>query len=380
MRWQGGCRAYGGGRTIRQGEALESEEVAQARKQRIAEALSRYKQTSGTIVDSSVEAAAQVSSKHCWPVASGWNGWRWTCILLEAAPRFPPLPRQLATTLCTEAGEDVREVCHRPGAWLALLQRAQQATQGCFGWFCMFLELASSSCAYAGLQAQVPKACLQPFCQQRSHNHLADDRPCIWKTKGQSESTRDNSQLCSARLAVQAASCLTVWPNCLPVHGYSSFLPLLRPCSVQLMACCSLNLRNLCISSVLLDYGRPCQLPDASFIKQMPCCITHGPCQCAHALAWPVLLAQSTATSARQAFWSPCSLFASSKQIAAEGSRHRVHTGPLINRSGPLQGLAGMKGIKDSLSTKASPQPRAATRHVQRLCLRDVPCWLGHTQ
>lgn len=61
MRWQGGCRAYGGGRTIRQGEALESEEVAQTRKQRIAEALSRYKQTSGTIVDSSVEAAAQVS-------------------------------------------------------------------------------------------------------------------------------------------------------------------------------------------------------------------------------------------------------------------------------------------------------------------------------
>ncbi|KAK9867865.1 hypothetical protein WJX84_002684 [Apatococcus fuscideae] len=52
-------RAYGGGRTIRQGEALETEEVAQARKQRIAEALSRYKQTSGTIVDSETEAASQ---------------------------------------------------------------------------------------------------------------------------------------------------------------------------------------------------------------------------------------------------------------------------------------------------------------------------------
>ena len=57
---QSGCRAFGGGRTIRQGEALETEEAAQARKKRIAEALSRYRTSSGHIVDSSVEAACQV--------------------------------------------------------------------------------------------------------------------------------------------------------------------------------------------------------------------------------------------------------------------------------------------------------------------------------
>lgn len=72
MKQARGRRAYGGGRTIRQGEALESEEVAQARKQRIAEALSRYKQTSGTIVDASVEAAAQVSPELGRPESMRW--------------------------------------------------------------------------------------------------------------------------------------------------------------------------------------------------------------------------------------------------------------------------------------------------------------------
>lgn len=51
---------------------MESEEVAQARKQRIAEALSRYKQTSGTIVDASVEAAAQVSPELGRPESMRW--------------------------------------------------------------------------------------------------------------------------------------------------------------------------------------------------------------------------------------------------------------------------------------------------------------------
>ncbi|BDA43302.1 hypothetical protein COCOBI_04-3140 [Coccomyxa sp. Obi] len=52
-------REYGGGRTIRPGEALEPEAATLARKKRVAEALSTYKKNAGLEVDPASEAAAQ---------------------------------------------------------------------------------------------------------------------------------------------------------------------------------------------------------------------------------------------------------------------------------------------------------------------------------
>lgn len=51
--------AYGGGRTIKAGSPLEDVAATQARKERIAAALSRFKRDSGTLVDPAVQQACQ---------------------------------------------------------------------------------------------------------------------------------------------------------------------------------------------------------------------------------------------------------------------------------------------------------------------------------
>ncbi|DBA91728.1 TPA: hypothetical protein ACH3X1_003324 [Trebouxia sp. C0004] len=51
--------AYGGGRTIKAGSPLEDAAATQARKERIAAALSRFKRDSGTLVDPAVQQACQ---------------------------------------------------------------------------------------------------------------------------------------------------------------------------------------------------------------------------------------------------------------------------------------------------------------------------------
>lgn len=51
--------AYGGGRTIKAGTPLEDAAATQARKERIAAALSRFKRDSGTLVDPAVQQACQ---------------------------------------------------------------------------------------------------------------------------------------------------------------------------------------------------------------------------------------------------------------------------------------------------------------------------------
>ncbi len=54
-------RTYGGGRNIRPGQQLESEEQQAARQARVGAALARYRQQQGLVVEPAVEAAAQAS-------------------------------------------------------------------------------------------------------------------------------------------------------------------------------------------------------------------------------------------------------------------------------------------------------------------------------
>lgn len=52
-------QAYGGGRTLRPGQPLESEEAATRREQRVSTALSRYRQAAGLELDAQDLEAAQ---------------------------------------------------------------------------------------------------------------------------------------------------------------------------------------------------------------------------------------------------------------------------------------------------------------------------------
>ena len=52
-------RTFGGGRNLRPGQPLESDEQQAARQARVGAALARYRQQQGLVVDPEVEAAAQ---------------------------------------------------------------------------------------------------------------------------------------------------------------------------------------------------------------------------------------------------------------------------------------------------------------------------------
>lgn len=52
-------QTYGGGRNLRPGQPLETEEQQAARQARVGAALARYRQQQGLVVDSAVEEAAQ---------------------------------------------------------------------------------------------------------------------------------------------------------------------------------------------------------------------------------------------------------------------------------------------------------------------------------
>lgn len=67
LRSQPPCRAAAGGRNLRPGQALETEEQAEARQQRVNAALKEYRKSLGLDIDPATEAKAQVGRGLGWP-------------------------------------------------------------------------------------------------------------------------------------------------------------------------------------------------------------------------------------------------------------------------------------------------------------------------